>query len=196
MSHPNTDLLVRSLEGSSDIEEQISLRAHFPCAHCQQELHGLALLLDAFKTKLEEPSAMAMASAVAAFRHGPWQRPTTCERIFAWLQFDSRQKPLLVGARSGRTPAQLLFATDDIDFDLHISSEKPAFVLGQALPHDNDLERVANQAVCLVSAEQVCSETTTDVIGQFAFSHISPGTYQIIVTVGGRSNVVLPEIAV
>jgi anti-sigma factor RsiW len=194
MKHPNTDTLLGYLEGDLSPGARASVESHLPCTRCHQELRQLSCLLDSFTVPVAEPSTSVVSKVFAAFSTSQWKKPSLRQRFVALLQFDSRLTPVAMGARGATGPAQLLFVADDIDFDLQLISGASASLLGQALPHDNNLNRVAGQSVRLLQNEQMQAETHTDEMGQFEFHQVVPGTYDVVIGVEEDHEVALPGV--
>lgn len=196
MRHPPFDRFVHYVEGTLDADDRAAVEAHLPCPACEKTLRELTTILESFKIDLPEPSAPVVDAAITAFTAGPWRRPSLRERIVALLQFDSRQMTAAVGVRGAARSVQMLFVADDIDFDLQILPGESGTLLGQALPQDNQLARVAGQPVRLMQGEALCAQTATDETGQFAFRDLSAGTYEVVVGLADRHNVALTGVVV
>jgi hypothetical protein len=123
------------------------------------------------------------------------RRPSLFQRLVAQLTFDSRLQPVLVGARGGPSePGQLLYTTDLMDIELHLLPVGPGRVriLGQALPHDQDLD-MADYAVQLLAGEQELGLTGTNDLGEFTFE-VAPGSDYTLILVSEEGEVALEHV--
>ena len=110
------------------------------------------------------------------------RRPSFFQRLAAQLTFDSRLQPALVGARGKQdVPAQLLYATNRLDIELHLlpAGSGQVHILGQALPRDPALN-VANCAVQLLTGEREIGLTNTGTLGEFTFQCVPGGDHTLV----------------
>jgi hypothetical protein len=158
-------------------------------------LQALATLCQAMP--LEAPPERVREALRTHFRRWAEERrqPSLFQRLVAQLTFDSRLQPALVGARGGPPePGQLLYTTDRMDIELHLLPAGPGRVriLGQALPHDPDLD-MADCAVQLLDGEQELGLTSTNELGEFAFE-VTPGSDYTLILVSEGEEIALEHV--
>ena len=146
---------------------------------------------------LEAPPEPVREALRAHFRR--WaegrRRPGPFQRLVAQLTFDSRLQPALAGVRAGATgPDQLLYTTDWMDIELHILPAGPGQVriLGQALPHDQDLDMV-DCTVQLLAGEQELGLTGANELGEFTFE-VAPGSDCTLILVTEEGEIALEHV--
>ena len=122
------------------------------------------------------------------------RQPGFLQRLIATLTFDGNRQLVLVGAREvgiQASPRQLVYSTDVADIALSIQPQsaddslRPAQgrlldVAGQVFPNDDTTP--GPFAVQLLQDSTELGLTTTDDLGEFAFTGVPAGTYDIILS--------------
>lgn len=126
----------------------------------------------------------ALTARFAAFAQEK-RPPTFVQRLVAAITFDSTHQLAPAGARgAGGEPRQLLYVTDaaDVVLDLHERRhDNRVDLLGQILPKA-DVPVLADLAVQLLHQEREVGMTLADYLGEFTFSALAPGQYQLVVS--------------
>jgi hypothetical protein len=138
LRHLSFEKLVDLVEEHLTQAQQEHALAHIAmCARCAEEYRQLERLVDLMRTdSAEEPAPAVVEDVLRLFR--PRQAevpPTLAQRIRAVLQFDTAQRPLALGLRSGQPAArQLLYSAGSFDLDLRLSPAGDLWLLsGQIL---------------------------------------------------------------
>ncbi len=126
--------------------------------------------------------------------------PSIWRRLAGVLLFDSRTQPGLVGLRSQAAqvrPRQLIYTTEVADLALHISqpSQQAGLDLsGQIFLLDESATASARGFVVqLLHGETEMDLTMTDELGEFSFTGLPPGRYDLILG-DGHQEIVISEI--
>jgi anti-sigma factor RsiW len=117
--------LVDLVEGRLPEDERAELLAQVAASpRASREVAQLASIVELMRTDDAEdapPHVVARAARLFRQRSAP-EAPSLRQRLRAVLQFDSAQRPLAMGVRSGHTlTRQLLFTSEVRDLDLRIS---------------------------------------------------------------------------
>lgn len=176
-SHISFERLVDLVEGRLPPTEQLQLLAHVSsCAHCAAEKSWLERIIGLMRADTSEDAPPAViARARLLFRPRVTPAPTGRRRIPALVHFDSRQRPLALGMRSGQPAArQLLLKAEDYDLDIRIIPAGTTWqVFGQLLGPD-----VSGQIELQGNAGLVRAELND--LGEFSLPPTSPGIYTLI----------------
>jgi len=108
-------------------------------------------------------------------------------RLTARLVYDSRLAMPAYGVRAITTPTiQMLYSAGDLDVDVRIvagEQEGESTLVGQALPVGEALADVSGAEVVLVDKHGSLLRGNADAFGQFAFTHLAAGTYDLRIRV-------------
>lgn len=129
----------------------------------------------------------ALAGRFVAYAEG--RRPEAGQsgffrRLFATLTFDSNQAAVAEGTRSpvgAGTARQLVYGTDELDIVLNLQPDLrqgDSDLLGQILPKQENAAP-GQYAVQLVQDEESRAITMADEFGEFHFTALAPGRYQL-----------------
>jgi anti-sigma factor RsiW len=176
-SHLSFERLVDLVEGRLSPAEQDQALDHLAaCARCAAEKTWLEQVIGLMRSDTSEdapPAVITRARRLFQSRTAP--TPTERRRISALLQFDSLQRPLALGVRSGQPAArQLLLKAENFDLDVRITPIRAAW-------------QVSGQILGLETSGQVelQSETTTvraelNNLGEFTLPPVPAGSYNFL----------------
>jgi anti-sigma factor RsiW len=176
-AHSGFERLVDLVEGRLLPAEQSQLLAHISgCARCAADKAWLERVISLMRTDTSEdapPAVIARARRLFQARTAP--PPTERRRIPALVHFDSRQRPLALGVRSGQPAArQLLLKAEDYDLDVRITPTGAAWqVSGQLL----GLETIGKVEL---QGETAAVQTELNDLGEFSLPLVPAGTYNLI----------------
>lgn len=149
------------------------------------------------RTVLAAPPASVRAALVRRFDEYSRGRrgPAIIRQLVAALTYDSRQQPAVAGLRAaGVAPHQMLYATDLLDVALHIQ-QRPADqgfdISGQVFPKARIL--AGGFEAQLLRGPHAVAEANVDDLGEFVFSALQPGRYEIALA-NAECQVVLSQI--
>ncbi len=124
------------------------------------------------------------------------QPPGLFRQLLAGLTFDSRTRLAAAGVRSASDEGrqrQLIYSSDQADIALNIApreQDERLDLSGQLFSTSETLPGGAS--VQLLQDETQVGLTTVDELGEFAFQGISPGAYDMVVSVGTFEVVISP----
>jgi anti-sigma factor RsiW len=191
-SHVSFERLVDLVEGRLPPNEQLQLLAHVSgCARCAADKAWLERVIGLMRTDTTEdapPVVIARTRRMFQARAAP--TPTELRRIPALVHFDSWQRPLALGVRSGQPGArQLLLKAEDYDLDVRIAPAGAAWqVSGQLLGPDTNGQAELQGEAGMVQAK-------LNDLGEFSLPPTSPGVYSLIVRLGHLA-VELPQLEI
>jgi len=190
MKCPTFERLIDYLDNRLPQPEALSLANHLAtgCAACE-ETRGWYERVRAVATSDDSvaPPQWAFKRAVRIFDKR-LQRPNLAERIaqgFAELVFDSFSRPAMAGVRSTDIATrQLLYSAGDYGIDLRIApfhQNTRADLMGQVLKEsDPTFESVFGLKLEITRTEgEVILSTVTDEMGEFKFSGVERGLYNL-----------------
>lgn len=136
--HPSSDQLIAIAEGRALPDEWAAVSAHVAtCPRCTTEIAQMTRLIGLMRTDdSNDAPSHVVARAVRLFvRRAITPLPGFRQRLLATLQFDSAQRPLVIGVRGASAPPrQLLFSDGDRIFDVRITPSNADWtVAGQVL---------------------------------------------------------------
>lgn len=187
--HPRLVVLIEYLLHALPSEEHREVEKHLaqPCSRCQMTVsrfEQMWKLLCLPKIASQAPPPEVLQRMLSVFR---WGRPSWRQRISATLQFDSFRQLALSPVRGVTQARQMLFSAPGVDIDLRVTPEDgTASVRGQVLgASDTDRQGLQETiTVSLCQAGEVIAHTQTDEWGQFSFSYLPTGTYDLLVSYG------------
>jgi anti-sigma factor RsiW len=180
-SHLSFERLADLVEGHLSPAEQSQVLAHLAdCTRCAAEKAWLERVIGLMRTDTTEDAPPAViARARRLFQTRVASTPAERRRIPALVQFDSRQRPLALGVRSGQPAArQLLLKAEDCDLDVRITPAGTNWqVSGQVLGPDinGQVELQGEAGAILVDLND---------LGEFSLPPTSPGVYSLILRLG------------
>ncbi len=186
-THPRLVVLIEHILHTLSSEERLEVERHLalPCLRCQtivSRFEQVWEILRAPKIVSQAPPLPVLQRMVSVFQ---MERFSWSQRISAVLQFDSFRQLSLSPVRGVTQARQMLFSASGVDIDLRVTPEDGAVsVRGQVLGA-NDVDRQGWQEailVCLQQAGEVIACTRTDEWGQFLFSYVPTGTYDLLVS--------------
>ncbi|HWE62869.1 MAG TPA: hypothetical protein VHB98_14240 [Chloroflexota bacterium] len=169
------DLIERRLTPAAEAPLRQHLAGCTGCAHRLSRMERVVALLRS--TALEDAPAEVQARAAGLLSaHAAPDRPSLRRRVLATLRFDSAQRPLILGARSGQPGArQLLFLAAGHELDLRIAQADALWaVTGQLLGPEDAGE------VTLYGSTATWSVTLNE-IGEFTLPPVPAGSYVLSV---------------
>jgi anti-sigma factor RsiW len=176
-SHLSFERLVDLVEGHLSPAEQKPLLAHITsCARCAAEMRWLEQVIGLMRTDTSEDAPPDVIDrARRLFQPRPTPVPSDWRRIVALVNFDSQQRPLALGVRSGQPAArQLLLKAEDYDLDLRITPAGSAWqVTGQLLGPESAGEVELQGGDGLIQAE-------LNDLGEFSLPPTPAGVYRLI----------------
>lgn len=187
--HPTLTNLMEYVENLLTEKERARVKAHLeqPCPRCQEtlvHLEQMRQLLYQPKLPSQAPPATVLQRMVSAFHT---TRPSWLQRVQAALLFDSSQQLSLAPVRGLPQARQMLFRASGVDIDLRVTQEDgAASIHGQVLSGDEEAEagRLDTVTVSLQQAGEIVAHTQTDEWGQFTFSYVPTGVYDLLVSYG------------
>src|SRR5688572_1878029 len=190
-SHLSFERLVDLVEGRLPPAEQTALLTHLSsCTRCATEKAWLERVIGLMRTDTTEdapPAVVARAQRLFQARTvgtQATQAGSTLRRIQALLHFDSLQRPLALGMRSGQPAArQLLLKAEDYELDMRITPAGTAWqVSGQLLGPETkgqvELRRAADRDSSQGATGMLQAELND--LGEFNLPPTSPGVYQLL----------------
>jgi hypothetical protein len=191
-SHIGFERLVDLVEDRLPPAEQSQLLVHVSsCAHCAAEKAWLERVIGLMRTDTTEdapPVVIARARRLSQARAAP--APTARRRVAARVHFDSLQRPLALGIRSGQPAArQLLLKAEGYDLDVRITPTGTDWqVSGQLLGPDTNGQVELRGVAGTVQVE-------LNDLGEFSLPPTSPGVYSLILRLGNLE-VELPHLEI
>ena len=163
--------------------------------HAEPEIRDLVAWLQAFQklrqaVVLDRPPQEVRESLRRRFQeHCQEQRgPSLWQRLAGILLFDSRMQPGLAGLRSPTAqvqPRQLIYTSEVADLALHISQPPQQAGLdlhGQIFLLDETTASAQGFVVQLLQGETEMGLTMADDLGEFGFTGLPPGRYDLILS--------------
>ena len=203
MKCPGFEQVIDYLDGKLAPAAAARVAAHLAsdcaaCADTRAWYEGVRRVAASDDTVL--PPAWVFKQAVRIFDTA--RRPRISERlgaIVARLVFDSFARPQLAGIRSTETAnRQLLYRAGDFSIDLQVvpSAEARGELIGQVLREGEvNFESVANLRLEIAQGDERPQATVTDERGEFKFSNVDYGSYDLrIELAGGR--ITVPDLPV
>ncbi|MFQ5433646.1 MAG: hypothetical protein ACE5FD_02115 [Anaerolineae bacterium] len=190
------------IEGRLSKAEAVKLAADVAqaSAEAQIEITWIRAFLKASQdTILVDPPSDLHASLTDRFASYAEHKkaPAFWQQLVAALNFDSHQQMGLVGIRHTTLqaiPHQLIYATAVADVALNIYRKLDNFeISGQIFPSD-EINPDA-YAIQLLNNGVEVSLTSSDELGEFTFTAVPPGTYEIILS-GTACEIIIPSIQV
>lgn len=176
-SHLSFERLVDLVEGRLSPAELDQALDHLAgCARCAGEKTWLEQVISLMRTDTSEDAPPAVITrARRLFQPRAVPVPTGRRRIAALLQFDSLQRPLALGVRSGQPAArQLLLKAENFDLDVRITPTRAAW-------------QVAGQVLGLEASGQVELQGDTATVqadlndlGEFRLPPVPSGSYNLL----------------
>lgn len=188
-AHPRLVVLIEYVQHTLPSEGCMEVERHLaqPCPRCQTiiaRFEQMWKFLHLPKIASQAPPPEVLQRMLAVFQV---ERPSWSQRISAALQFDSFRQLALSPVRGVTQARQMLFSAPGVDIDLRVTPEDgAASVRGQVLSA-NEVDRQGWQEIISVSlcqAGEVIAHTQTDEWGQFSFSYVPTGTYDLLVSYG------------
>jgi hypothetical protein len=140
------------------------------------------------------------AAVRSALRHEFDQRqrqtsqPSRWQRLTARLTFDSNRQLAIAGLRSAVLDdkvQQFVYATPTVEIALHLQPRADEFDLyGQVFPLNETADTL--YAVQLCQQESDTATTTTDDLGEFSFTAVAGGSYELILSSDQLEVVIAP----
>lgn len=185
MSHLNDETLIQYIENQLSDAERALAEAHlaFPCQQCNRALQRIRLILETIATdQTAAPPAEVLQRAVAAFQQLPVPAWEPRLRVLAKLLFDNQAQFSISAVRGATQKRQMLFSTRQVDIDLQITPEQDTHhLIGQILSTEQAEEERSAAFVSLKSETgEVLRGTEANELGQFSFSQVPPGTYDLV----------------
>ena len=185
MAHPTYETLIDYVEHRLPDVEKARLKKHLasPCQRCATQIAHLRAIWEAAEgDRTSAPPADVLHQAVAAFQQRSASPSRTLLRVLAELQFDSRLQLSPMASRGIARTQQMLFATQQVDIDLHITPDHGYYnLIGQILDREDE-DELYTAFVCLQhETGKLLSATEADRLGQFTFRQIPPGVYNLII---------------
>lgn len=160
------------------------------CQGCMENLHWLELVISsAAQDRSFEYSEETLATIVARFKEQTAIGLRPSRQYIAKLIFDSGLLPQLVDARSDSDESagrQALYHAEGYDIDLRFDLSREhndEQLIGQVLPEHCDAPELPQFKVQLLQHGSVISATNTDVQGEFIFTQLMSGMYDLKVSV-------------
>jgi hypothetical protein len=191
-SHISFERLVDLADGRLPPAEQSQWLVHVAsCARCAAEKAWLERVIGLMRADTSEdapPAVIARARRLFQARAAP--ASTEQRRIPALVHFDSRQRPVALGIRSGQPAArQLLLKAEGYDLDVRITPTGADWqVSGQLLGPDTNGQVELQGVAGTVQAE-------LNDLGEFSLPPTSPGVYSLILRLGNLE-VELPHLEI
>lgn len=137
---------------------------------------------------LAAPPAQVRATLTERFAQFTRQQaqPGFWQRLIAILTFDSALQPTLAGVRAGEASGarQFVFSVEPADVVLNLQphpGEQKIDLLGQILPN-NAATPLQTFAVQLQQGDQEIAIAMSDELGEFVFTALSPGNYELVLS--------------
>lgn len=193
--HPRLVVLVEYVADTLASEKRQEVERHLeqPCSRCQTIVSCLERmweLLHRPKMASQAPPSEVLQRMWSVFQR---RRISWSQRRIAALQFDSFRQLALSPVRGVTQARQMLFSAPGVDIDLRLTPDDgTASVRGQVLGMDDGTGRNRQETaiVSLQQAGEIVAVTQTDEWGQFSFSYVPTGTYDLLVSYGETQIVV------
>jgi hypothetical protein len=190
MKCPRFEQLLDYLEGRLADQPAQVVAAHLDggCKRCADNREWLARVraIAASDDRIEPP--LWVLKRAARLFDKQTARPHALDRfgrLVAALVFDSLTPSAVSGVRQARTDSrQLVYRAGRYSVDLQIDSAHPstAELIGQVLGEgEAGFQSVARLSVELIRESQAVCSTSTNAVGQFTFSGIAGGDYDLLV---------------
>ncbi len=176
-----------SPEESAQVAQQVT--------QADQEIQDLVAWLQAFQklrqaVVLDRPPQEVREALRHRFQeHCQEQRgPNLWQRLAGILLFDSRMQPGLAGLRSQTAPTQprqLIYTSEVADLALHISQTPQQAGLdlhGQIFLLDESATSVQGFVAQLLQGETEMGLAMADDLGEFSFTGLPPGRYDLVLS--------------
>jgi hypothetical protein len=194
-AHFADDVLLDYAENRTDAQTTARVRDHLAtgCEQCAADLSFWIRLLPAIDAGRTPAAPQPVLERAFTLFDRIEPKPTFVERLRAALVFDSRQQPLLAGARDiEQNSFKLLYEARGAHIDLLCERESDHWnIAGQVL---SEVPSEFGWKV-LASHPNGQTKTDTDTLGEFRLSGLTPGVYDLAVQAAGReivlSNIVL-----
>lgn len=192
--HPSADQLITIAEGRILPNDWEAVSVHIAaCPRCTTEIARLERLIGLMSTDNSEDAPVhVIARAVRLLaQRAVTPLPGFRRRLLATLQFDSAQRPLVLGVRGAWSPPrQLLFSDGDHMFDVRITpSDTDWTVAGQVLGSgSSESGRVE------LRGSSGIFQTVLNVLGEFTLL-VPSGTYVLLVALSDVE-VEIPELTI
>jgi hypothetical protein len=203
LNKPHFSELLDWLEGKlpPDQARQVAERLETADAATQADLDWLRRFLQARQSVqfVSPPSGVreTLRQRFTAYT-GARQPPSLFRRWLATLTFDSRMHPATAGLRSVQraddSPQQLIYTTEAAEIALTVHSTPPNknFMLnGQIFPAGDIPAHVFS--IQLLSGIQEINLALPDELGEFSFTNLPAGDYEMVVSTG-EYEVVIPSL--
>lgn len=196
MSCPGFAQLIDYLDGQLASELAVEVAAHIAtgCSRCATDCAWYERVkMVAVTDDTAEPPPWVLKRAVKVFETARSRTSVkdVLSRLAAVLIFDSRNRPQLSGVRlTEAADRQLLYRAGDYTVDLQIASidENRSRLSGQALKEGEfKFESVAGLKVFLVREEEAIESAVANNFGEFTFSDVADGQYDLRIEAGDVS---------
>lgn len=187
-SHLSAAQIADAIDGKLPVDRQDKLKTHLAdCAHCRREYSIFAKAIGLMQS---DNSINAPAEAINFARNifrtrkafAP-VRKSVVQKIAARLKLDVSPLAPAFGERSASSASerQMFFEAGDYDVDLRVKTTENGFAIsGQILG-----ELAAKNSIHLIKEDFEKSETISE-LGEFSFTEISAGTYNLQILVGDK----------
>ena len=151
-----------------DMQDHLGL----PCTECLSLVASLSVVeRTAARDRVHPVPPAAVLRAVSIFRPEPRASILDVPRRLAELLLDSRQQPLLAGARTVDQQArQLVFRAMEIRVDLRMEVLAPKRILlltGQFSSESSETDSINGVRVAVVDGQRILAEAQTNSFGEF-----------------------------
>ncbi|MBN1310000.1 MAG: hypothetical protein JXB30_01185 [Anaerolineae bacterium] len=192
MVHPTYEILIDYIENELPKAERVKVDDHLSqsCEECNAKLTQLRMVLDSIKEdKTIAPPPDVLRRAIATHAKQPTTPSRSLIQVLAELLFDSQLQLSPMAARGIARTRQMLFTTQQVDIDLHITPEHTDHNLtGQILGREQDDEEQYSTAFVSLQSDTsgTLKGTEADSLGQFTFKQIPPGVYDLVIDLGNQ----------
>jgi len=192
MVHPSYEILTSYIENKLSKAEREKVEEHLAhsCQQCNAKIAQLRVVLDSVKEdRTVAPPPDVLRRAIASYRERPATPSRSLMQVLAELLFDSQLQLSPMASRGTARTRQMLFTTQQVDIDLHITPEhRDHNVTGQILGRDKDDEKEYSTAFVSLQSDSgsMMKGTEADSLGQFTFKQIPPGVYDLVIDLGNQ----------
>ena len=150
------------------------------CSHCSAQLQTIRQTTSLMKSDLIENAPAELVNyAKGIFRRQAAiiPKPSTLSRIVAALTFDSLTAAPAYGLRSqAGGERQLVYSTDAVDIDVHISAENEKWQIAGQVPGS-----LCESGEVTLESDSFSATTKLSELCEFSFSSVPEGTYKLSV---------------